>query len=409
MSVQLLPSLKTAIGTQAVRDTEGQELVVLRDLENLTEFQFAVPLPLASFLVEVLDGRHTREAAAVTWATRTGGDVPVTKFDDIVTELDRVGLLATARRDRLLVEQRDAYHAPGVRRAVAATTCYPSDPAAFQALLDGAVEPASTPPSRCAAVLMPHVDPRGAAVAYGAAARALATSPAEVFLVLGTSHDWMSRPFALTTLDYETPWGRLPTDRALVERLAQRGGGHLLDAEVAHARESTVEFPAVWLHAACRDRPDLRIVPILVGSVESALRGGDSPLDDAAFVDFAAALREILGEGGERCALVAGVDFAHVGPQYDGDAALTREAIGDVLALDRRLLAHAEAVDAGAFFRTIQEGGNATQVCSTAPITLFLAALDGLGLRGRVLAHDAYEIVPGSFVSYATAAYARVR
>ena len=61
--------------------------------------------------------------------------------------------------------------------------------------------------------------------------------------------------------------------------------------------------------------------------------------------------------------------------------------------------------DYAAFYERVREGGNATQVCSTAPITLFLAALAGRGLAGRVVAHDAFEIVPGSFVSFATVAY----
>ena len=63
------------------------------------------------------------------------------------------------------------------------------------------VEPVDGP---VRAVLAPHIDPRGGFACHGAAIAALAACPAEVFVVLGTAHRPLYRPFALTTLDSAT-------------------------------------------------------------------------------------------------------------------------------------------------------------------------------------------------------------
>src|SRR5438477_257877 len=55
-----------------------------------------------------------------------------------------------------------------------------------------------TVPRRVSAVLAPHIDLRGGGPCHGAAAKALRRCPADVFVVLGTAHATIRRPFALT-------------------------------------------------------------------------------------------------------------------------------------------------------------------------------------------------------------------
>src|SRR5207253_2339965 len=122
------------------------------------------------------------------------------------------------------------------------------------------------------------------------------------------------------------------------------------DDELAHRAEHSVEFQALWLRHAVGDRPGLRIVPVLVGSIGEAIRAGRSPREDPAVADFAAALRELREEMGERVALVASVDLAHVGPRYGGEDPVDAEGLASVLAADRPLLDAARRVDAEGWF-----------------------------------------------------------
>jgi AmmeMemoRadiSam system protein B len=199
------------------------------------------------------------------------------------------------------------------------------------------------------------------------------------------------------------------TDRALVERLAARGGGGLLDDELAHRSEHSVELQALWIARLFGARPGTRIVPVLVGSIGACLRGDAEadPRADPAVSDAVDALRELVAEGGGRTAVVASVDLAHVGPRY-GDRARVGEARrARVLAEDRRLLARAVAGDAAGWVASLRAERDARNVCGAAPVWALLEAIAGLGLAGTLLRHDDWEIDPGtgSRVSFAAAAF----
>ena len=60
-------------------------------------------------------------------------------------------------------------------------------------------------------------------------------------------------------------------------------------------------------------------------------------------------------------------------------------------------------------FVFFQAEGDARSVCGAAPTYVFLHAIAGTGLEGRVLRHDLWEIdaSTGSHVSFAAVAYER--
>jgi len=173
-----------------------------------------------------------------------------------------------------------------------------------------------------------------------------------------------------------------------VERLAARSGGGLLDDELAHRSEHSVEFQAVWLKAVHGDRENLRIVPVLVGSLLGRILEGASPREDPEVMDFVQALRELREEYGERLAIVASVDLAHVGPRYDQPEAPDAAAMARVLEDDRQLLADALHLDPDAWFTHLHEQQNQNNVCGAAPTWTLLEALAGASLESRLLRHD---------------------
>jgi AmmeMemoRadiSam system protein B len=392
-----------------VETRDGVRLVMLDDLESLSEVRVVVPEGIVPLLFFLLDGTRDRDSVGAEWATLTGRALPEATLDLLLSRLEEGLLLEGERVEAARRAADEAWRSRPARRAAHAGTAYPAEGAALRDWLRRSMDDAAVAVrGPVLGVLAPHIDPRGGAVCHGAAARAIAASPAEIFVVLGTAHHPLRRPFALTRHDFETPTGTLPTDRALVERLASRGGGGLLEDDRSHEREHSVEFQAAWIHSIHGHRPEVRVVPVLVGSLHDHLRSGESPSADPRRRDFVEALRELRAEHGERMAVVASIDLAHVGPRYGHDRAPDDEALADVMEKDRALLARAHALDDEAWFRFLADEGDARNVCGAAPAWVFLRALAGTGLAAQPLAHAVWEIDPdtGSHVSFAAVAYA---
>ena len=75
-----------------------------------------------------------------------------------------------------------------------------------------------------------------------------AAREAELVIMLGTDH-YGSDLFSLTRQNYATPFGVLPTDTAIVDRLATVIGEDAAYAgELRHRGEHSLELVAVWLH-----------------------------------------------------------------------------------------------------------------------------------------------------------------
>src|SRR5437762_13389094 len=157
--------------------------------------------------------------------------LPISEVERVVVDLERRLVLEGPASERGRETARPAWTAADVRAPACAGNSYPADPRECRDFLDGHEKNAGAcePPAKVEAVLAPHIDLRGGGPCHGAAARALRRCDADVFVVLGTAHAPLRRRFALTAHDFETPVGRVETDREIVELLAKRGGGSLLD------------------------------------------------------------------------------------------------------------------------------------------------------------------------------------
>ena len=387
----------------------GAPRFVLRDPEGLFDGLLLVT-PAVLDLLRLCDGTRTPAAIADALGAATGARVPRRDVEALLDELGTALVLEGPGVEAARAAALATYRGAAARSPACAGASYPDGAAACARFLDDALAAAGDLdlPDRVRAVVAPHIDLRGGGPCHGAAARALARCAADTFVVLGTAHAPLRRPFALTTRDFATPVGTVRTDRDLVARFAARGGGGLLDDELAHRDEHSVEFQALWLAHLFAGRRDVSIVPVLVGSLHARLADGRPARDDARVADFVDALTELVAERGDRVALVASVDLAHVGPKYGDDAPVTPARLAEVLAGDRVLLEHAAAVAPDAWLRALHAERDARNVCGAAPTWTLLEALRDRGLSGTVLRHDAWEIDPAtsSHVSFAAIAYA---
>ncbi|MHC5010687.1 MAG: AmmeMemoRadiSam system protein B [Planctomycetota bacterium] len=383
---------------------------MFEDREALSDRAVAMPRALGSVLLVLLDGTRPMGALAEEWRGLTGHDLPAAEFTEFLGRLDDALLLEGERVETARRVAREAWRALPSRPAVHAGVCYADDPDDLRRQLTSWREASGVDPvpGPVQGLLCPHIDPRGGSACHGAAVAAMAASPASVYVILGTAHDPLHRPFALTHHDFETPAGSLCTDRALVDRIADCGGGDYFRDERVHGWEHSVEFPAAWLRLVHADRPDLRIVPVLVGSLYERIADGRSPLVDEDVAAFVSVLRDLRREYGEEICIIGSIDLAHVGPNYGDPTAPGADDRRAVLEADRRLLDHAARGDADAWMRFLHEEQDRRNVCGAAPAYVLLETLAETGLTGSVLGHDMWEIdaETGSHVSFCTVAYA---
>jgi AmmeMemoRadiSam system protein B len=233
------------------------------------------------------------------------------------------------------------------------------------------------------ALVAPHIDLGRGGEVYGAAYRRLEavrvrSGEPPRYVILGISHHPLEKAYALTTKDYETPLGRVDTDRAFVEALGARCRTDFLTDEIAHRDEHSIEFQMLFLRHLMGDDP-FTVVPILCGSLAGSVRAGTEP--DGEVDEMVGALASILDP--RRDILVAAVDFAHLGRQFGQELTVTDEVLRDAEAADRRMMEPMAARDARAFFRFIAGEKDARNVCGVPAIYTLLRLL-GQGEEGTV-------------------------
>jgi AmmeMemoRadiSam system protein B len=267
----------------------------------------------------------------------------------------------------------------------------------------GPIENERTAKPEVRGVIAPHIDFHRGGPAYAWAYRELAErSGADVFVIFGTCHAGMEHPFALTRKDYASPLGDVPVERDFVDALARRARQDCFGSELAHRVEHSIELQAVFLRYLFADGRDIRIVPVLASFAHEAMHQGQRPDDDARVPRFLEALAETIAASGQRVALIAGADLAHVGPRF-GDA----EPVGapELERIEREDGAMLESVAAGdpqAFFESVAGDGDRRRICGYSPIYALLRSLGGAS--GSVKRYGQWPD-PNGVVSFASVVF----
>jgi AmmeMemoRadiSam system protein B len=228
--------------------------------------------------------------------------------------------------------------------------------------------------------------------------------PVDRWVILGTVHVPIARPFALTGKDFETPLGPAEVDQAFLGALRARVGDGYLHDEFAHRGEHSIEFQAVFLRHRTPANQPVRIVPILCGSLHRFVEDQRSPTGDDAMDGFLGALRETLATVDGHTVVIVSADLAHVGPQFGDTRPLSPGQLREVETADRNMLATVAAGDADGFFRSVANDGDRRHICGLPPI---YAALRILGpTQGRLLRYSQWPDPNGTVTFAALALYA---
>ena len=393
---------------------DGKTLIYLKDPVN-----FATPLgisPAGYFVLAQFDGRHSFTDIQEAYSKQCGSLLMSEELASFVAMLDEHYYLDSPRfrehRNAVMLEfsrqpTRAAAHVGGVYKSV------PSELrkqlAGFFVEPDGPGLPVRTSSIQTpSAIVAPHIDFHRGGPAYAWAYKALAESDgADLYILLGTSHCSGHMPYILTLKDFETPLGRVETDREFVQQLRAKCGEDFFADEYLHRGEHSLEFQLVFLKYIAQQRAALRgelerpfkIVPILVSSFHTALLEQVLPEKTPMVGKFLNALRELISQEERQLCLVAGVDLAHVGRQFGDREPITKDFLKWVESEDRLLVERLSALDAPGFFREIAKDQDRRRICGFSPLYSLIHLLDGR--RGTQLKYSqAFTPETGSAVTF---------
>ncbi|MBS1858345.1 MAG: AmmeMemoRadiSam system protein B [Acidobacteria bacterium] len=323
--------------------------------------------------------------------------------DNLIETLSGAGFLEDETFARMRGERMSEFAASPVRLPSHAGSAYPEDPGEMRDTLklwmDGAG--ATAPPDDgLFAIAAPHVSPEGGWRSYRAAYGRLRPEHKDrTFVILATSHYGEPEIFGLTRKPFRTPLGDAQPDTERIDWLAAHGGPGVSMEDYCHSFEHTVELQVIFLQHALG--PDVKILPILIGSFAHSIYQGGKPEDDDKVRAFFDGLGELRDRGGDNLFWVLGVDMAHMGARYhDRFEAIAGEGrMLEVESRDRARIERINSLDAEGYWDLVQQNHDDLKWCGSSPFYTFLKTAPKF--KGELLHYEQWNIDEQSVVSFA--------
>jgi AmmeMemoRadiSam system protein B len=383
----------------------GKQYIVIRDHLGLVQEGKAIEFPLYQVMT-LLDGtRGIRDLQMALMRQRGGILVGSDEIRSLLDQLDGSFLLESERFNKARNQVVERFTSMKIRPCSHCGRAYPLDPSELRKKLDeilGSQPPAPPPEGKIVALVSPHIDLSAGFKSYASAYQlAKYTSPSKVVL-LGVGHQVAGDFFCLTEKDFDTPLGIVKTDKALVRKLREAGKHVVASNDFAHRSEHSIEFQVLFLqHLLSKD--SFTILPIICGSLLSAL----PEYNRAAYLEkagnFLEALKEVLRDESCETLLIAGVDFSHIGPKF-GHEMPARHLQGQSEAHDRSLLNALTMLNAEKYWEESRKVRDQYNVCGFAAMACLLEAMPHC--KGKLLHYQIWHEEPTqSAVSFASVVF----
>jgi len=380
----------------------------IRDPYHYTDAMLVIPPPLVECL-RCFDGEQTELDLRET-LVRITGELDVSRLHQhLVETLSAAGFLEDETFAAMEAAGKREFAEAPIREPAHAGSAYPEDAAEMSAQMS---EWMSGPDVRAAAdgnligIAAPHVSPSGGWQSYRDAYRMIGQEHKDkTFVILATSHYGEPETFGLTRKPFRTPLGDTATDTGLVDWLATHGGPGVQMEDYCHSFEHTVELQVIFLQHLLG--PDVKILPVLIGSFAHSIYLGGKPEDDDKVKAFHQALGELRDREGDKLLFVLGVDMAHMGMRYsDQFTAIANEgAMLAVEARDQKRIQRINALDADGFWELVQDQRDDLKWCGSSPFYTFLRTAPKA--RGELLRYEQWNIDERSVVSFAGIAFTK--
>ncbi len=387
-SMEAMPKIRAGIEPlPAVH--EGRDVLVLHDRTGVSS-DLVVDRGAAPLLA-LMDGRNDLRDMQVALMRMGGlGLIRLEEIEGFVRALDENLLLDNERYRRQAAELARRYREERTRVAAHAGRSYPSDPDHLRSQLDSYFNAPEAPPEphttgTCAppcGLVLPHIDFQRGGPCYAWGYSSLKGLPeADLFVILGTCHLPMTMPFAMTTKEFETPLGAATCASDMVEQVCRDSGLDLLQDELVHRMEHTIEFQVVFLQYLVGSGKRLRILPILCSGFHEMIELRTLPCSHPQFCRVLDTLKEVLDASDLRTCLIASADLAHLGPQFGDPRPMDLSDLPRIRRDDQAMLEPVLAGDADGFFRFIMAEGDRRRVCGLPPIYTWLRLLPSCDIR----------------------------
>ncbi|MFK7800465.1 MAG: AmmeMemoRadiSam system protein B [Anaerolineae bacterium] len=360
---------------------QGEQVWLVRDPHEITSAQLILPPVLAQMTV-YCDGLHDIPSIYAALERDLGGQIPQGVLEEALETLDEACMLDNDRfqqkKDEVVAEFRQAEFRPmtlaGLNYSQDLTEL--AKQFAAYAIDDDRAKIAEWDSWNGRGIVSPHIDYQrgGRAYAQTWARSKRAVAEADLVLMFATDHKGGLGSLTLTEKPYETPYGILPTEVELVQKLAKSiGKRDAYRLELNHRKEHSVELSAVWLHhIAHQVRPNNPppMVPLLIGSFNHFVTGNGHPAQDRQMMRFVETLQETTA--GKRVLCVASVDLSHVGPAFGDDYVMDEAKRTALVEADSSLMDAVVAGDEERFYSEIAGMQDRNKVCGFSPLYLML-------------------------------------
>jgi AmmeMemoRadiSam system protein B len=348
------------------------------------------PEPLALIaevgpIVAQLDGTKSYQELLEYFEPR---GVAPTVMEQLITLLDSKLFLDSPTFQTSFQGVKDSYAAQKVREAALAGRSYSDEKIILEKEIDIFLTNSSSevdlrPGSSLLGVMSPHIDYHRGGPTYGGTYRQLKGADHTRYLLIGTSHKYSETLFQLTDKPFATPLGVINTDKNFVASLAKKfGPSRSFSDEYLHRNEHSLELQLPFFQRVIDHQAE--IIPVLVGSLFDSVTSGRYPEELEEYNSFVSALSECVTESknnGEKLAIIAGVDMAHIGQFFGDKEPLTPLKLLEIAAQDQEYLDSIISLDKHKLFAHIAKDQDARRICGFPTMYLILDLFERQNLK----------------------------
>ena len=348
-----------------VRNKQGQAYVALRDPAMLSEKTMVVPATHMMILQQFQGERSLEEIASHLRA-------PLQHVTELAKGLDTLGLLWGPTFEQLETQLKEKIEKSGAF-SIGASGMLGKTAEECRAKIEEHLSNTEDPEVDAAplAIIAPHLDYDRGWPNYAAAYHTLRQleRPDRV-VILGTNHFGIGDGVVLTQYGFDTPFGRCPADKPVIDELVKRMGRPAIVDQLDHVAEHSIQLHLPWLQYWY---PGIPVVAALIPDPLAPMVEEDG--ERITGEQFTDTLQDVLAGAGGRTLFVASCDLSHVGPQFGEPRAVDDQRKVEVERHDRDMMAKFIAGDVEEFLAAMRWSSNPTRWCSVGAMAATLRLL----------------------------------
>jgi AmmeMemoRadiSam system protein B len=375
-----------------------EQYIVLWDPSGLSSEKLVLPLNFF-YLFQFLDGDHSLEQVGAEYLKKYGEFMMPDRLTKLVADLDEKLFLEGDRLKAVQAEAFEAYRKLAVRPMAFAGKQYEADPVKLREQIDGFYSSKEGPEkgkAECAGqtikgLVAPNFELKDAGPIYAWGYQELREGQVpDVFVLIGTCHAGLEGGIAFTDKDFETPFGTVPVNRAIIDAIRQDAGESFFAEDISHLREHSLELQLPFLQHALGEGRAISIVPILVDFPPDTLTGGEYQQLFHRIDQFLTITKRAIQASGQQVCVIGSANLAHIGIRYGDKTPPTDFSFHRCMQIDLEMLKKVEEADPEGFAEFILKEGNQRRILGFGVIFSLMKLLkrDGEDFKGQVLRYD---------------------